>query len=104
MAIETKQPSGIPSSQLAGSDLRITWLELNCESRTVHLSPYLINMNLYEDLWGNFISADVMLNDSVNLPLHGPVVGHETLNFKFGIRGFLSSNSSEKAIKSKGKR
>ena len=52
-----------------------------------------MNMNIYEDMMGNFITADLMLNDSVNLPVHAPLVGQEYLDFQFATKslGTLTS-------------
>jgi hypothetical protein len=72
--------------QLSGSELVIKHLELETLDQTIKLDPYIMNMNIYEDMMGNCITADLMLNDSVNIPVHAPIVGQEILNFAFNTK------------------
>ena len=72
--------------QHSASNVRIEILELYTRTGTVVLDPFLINMNIYENLWGDFVSCDMILNDSVNLPFHAPIIGDELLRCRFATK------------------
>ncbi len=90
--------------QLSGSELEIRWFELLTLDATIKLDPYIMNMNIYEDMMGNCISADLMLNDSVNIPVHAPIVGQETLNFNFATKSLGTLKCGELVLTSIKKR
>ena len=83
---EAKKSTIAPSPNKSGSEVDIRIFELQCLDQVINLAPYIMNMNIYEDMFGNFITADLMLNDSVNLPVHGPLVGQEYLDFQFATK------------------
>ena len=39
-------------------------------------------LNIYESMFENCLTADMLVNDSVNLPYKGPILGEEYLNFR----------------------
>jgi hypothetical protein len=90
---EAKKSTIAPTPNKSGSEVDIRIFELQCLDQVINLAPYIMNMNIYEDMMGNFITADLMLNDSVNLPVHGPLVGQEYLDFQFATKslGTLTS-------------
>ena len=52
-------------------------------SQVVDLNDYLIEFNLYEDIFSNFLHGDIMVSDSRNLLSKLPIVGEEYLLVKF---------------------
>ena len=72
--------------QHSASNVRIEILELYTRTGVIVLDPFLINMNIYENLWGDFVSCDMILNDSVNLPFHAPIIGDELLRCRFATK------------------
>jgi hypothetical protein len=67
----------------SGSELDIVWFELHGGNMGGEIEPHIINVSIYEDVFGNFLSADVLINDSLNFPVNTPIVGQEHLRFKF---------------------
>jgi hypothetical protein len=50
----------------------------------VDLNDYLIELNLYEDIFSNFLHGQVMISDSNNLLSRLPIIGEEFLVVSFG--------------------
>lgn len=48
----------------------------------VDLNDYLIELNLFEDIFANFLHGQIMLSDSRNLIAKFPIIGNEYLAFK----------------------
>ena len=68
-------------SQEFASDIRIDFLELVTPAETFDLQRLFVSMNIYEDLFGDSVTMDLFLNDSINLPYKAPILGEEYLNF-----------------------
>ena len=47
------------------------------------LRPYLIELNYFEDIFNNFVSAKLVLSDAVGILLLGGLNGTETVRFRF---------------------
>lgn len=56
----------------------------------VDLNDYLIEFNLFEDIFSNFLHGLVMLNDSSNLISRLPILGDELLIVSYGTPGLRS--------------
>ena len=67
--------------QSNASDIRIEFLELVTPKEVFDLRKLFVSMNIYEDLFGDSVTVDILLNDSINLPSKGPILGEEYLNF-----------------------
>jgi len=63
------------------SDIKIELLELVTPAETFDLQRLFVSMNIYEDLFGDSVTMDLFLNDSINLPYKAPILGEEYLNF-----------------------
>ena len=63
------------------SDIKIELLELVTPAETFDLRKLFVSMNIYEDLFGDSVTMDLFLNDSINLPYKAPILGEEYLNF-----------------------
>ena len=68
-------------SQEFASDIKIELLELVTPTGVYDLQELFVNMNIYEDLYGDSVTIDLVLNDSINLPYKAPILGEEYLNF-----------------------
>ena len=85
--------------QLSGSELDIVWFELWGGTIGGDIRPHIINVSIYEDMFGNFLTADVMLNDSLNFPVNTPIVGQEHVRFKFRTKSMDSElNAGDMAV------
>jgi hypothetical protein len=63
------------------SDIKIELLELVTPTGVFDLQKVFVSMNIYEDLFGDSVTVDILLNDSINLPNKAPILGEEYLNF-----------------------
>lgn len=50
----------------------------------VDLNDYLVEFNLYEDIFKNFLHGQIMINDSNNILTRLPIIGDEILIVRFG--------------------
>jgi hypothetical protein len=61
-------------------DYQINEISIKSLDGTVVDVRYLMEeLNIYENLFTNTLSGNIILNDSLNLPANHPIVGHETL-------------------------
>jgi len=67
--------------QEVASDIKIAFLELVTPTGVYDLQELFVSMNIYEDLFGDSVTIDLVLNDSINLPYKAPILGEEYLNF-----------------------
>lgn len=69
-------------TQEKASEIKFEFIELVTPSETFDLTKLFVSMNIYEDLFASNITMDILLNDSINLPLKAPILGEEYLNFR----------------------
>ena len=55
---------------------------------SVSLLDYFIELNIYENIFGNVMTGEIILSDSANLIKHFPIVGEEYLIVKLRTPGF----------------
>ena len=60
-------------------DVRINSLILQSTNFYVSLEDYLIEFNLYENIFNNTLSGDIVISDSRNIISLGPIIGEEYL-------------------------
>ena len=72
----------MPKTQVRASEVRFEFLELITPTGSFDLQNLFVSMNIYEDLFGDHVSMDILLNDSINLPQKAPILGEEYLNFR----------------------
>lgn len=66
------------------SQVSIDYLKLiSIEGYVVDLNDYLVEINIFEDIFNNFLSGQIMLSDSRNLIAKMPIIGNEYLLVKF---------------------
>ena len=67
------------------SDVDVEFIELITPSGSFNILPQIVSFNMFEDIYKPGLFIKVGINDSVNLPFLGPIVGEEYLNFRFAI-------------------
>jgi hypothetical protein len=78
---------------ISASDITIEYIEIISAGVSINLIEYVISLNVYEDIYSNSLTVDVLLNDSVNLPAKTPILGEEYLNFSFTSKS-IDSNTT----------
>ena len=77
--------------QLAVSDVKIKKVTLESASflggTPYDLIPHLREINIYESLFSNALTANVTLDEAINLPEKFPIVGEELVKFDISIPG-----------------
>ena len=68
------------------SDVDVEFIELLTASGTFDIRPQLVSFVLYEDIFNPCINIELGINDSVNIPFAGPIVGEEVLNMRFATK------------------
>ena len=72
-----------PTLQKAGS-VNVRELKLiSSNDLIVDLSEFLVELNLYEDIFSSHIYGDILISDSRNLIDTLPIIGEEFLNIEF---------------------
>ena len=71
------------SVQKAGSVIIEELNLISAASKIVELKEFLVELNLYEDIFSNTLYGDIVLSDSRNLIDMLPIVGEEYLNVHF---------------------
>ena len=71
---------------MAKSDLQFAgeFLITQCKLLTTSGNEYDIrnlvqNINIYEDIFSHTVSGDILLKDTINLVMNGPIIGQEKL-------------------------
>ena len=81
--------------QLAVSDVKIRKVTLESTSflgsTPYDLVPHLREINIYESLFSNALTANVTLDEAINLPEKFPIVGEERVNFDITIPGMTTT-------------
>ena len=80
--------------QLAVSDVKIKSVTLESASFLggvpYDLVPHLREINIYENIFSNALTANITLDESMNLPEKFPIVGEERVNFDITIPGMTT--------------
>ena len=85
--------------QRAG-EVRIEQLKLiNASDEVIDLSEFIVELNLYEDLFKNFLHGSLLLTDSRNLIDKYNIHGEEFLNIKLRTPSFPDSQIIEKTFR-----
>ena len=85
--------------QRAG-EVRIEQLKLiNASDEVIDLSEFIIELNLYEDLFKNYLHGNLVLTDSRNIIDKYNIHGEEFLNIKLRTPSFPDTNVIEKTFR-----
>ena len=66
--------------QQESTEIYIEAMELMTPSTTLKLNEMFVVFNIYENMFQDAVTADMMVNDSINLPTKAPLLGEEYLN------------------------
>jgi hypothetical protein len=65
-------------------DFELVTLDLTTATGvTYNLRFIMVEINVYEDIWSNNITCDIVINDAKNQLMNMPIFGYETLNLEF---------------------
>jgi hypothetical protein len=67
-------------NQTESTEVFIEALELVTPSQVIPLNEQFVVFNMYENMFRDAVSADMMVNDSINLTQKAPLLGEEYLN------------------------
>ena len=70
-------------SETRAGGLELDKLELNVGHAVLDIRPLFTSFNFYEDIFSNYVTATLTLDDSMNLPTNEQIVGHEEFHIKF---------------------
>jgi hypothetical protein len=72
-------------------DIAINELTIICSGRIVDLSPYFLELNLYEDIFSTCMSGDIYMTDPNGLVKSLPIIGEEYLTIDFVTPGSVNN-------------
>ena len=70
-------------SETRAGGLELDKLDLNVGHAVLDIRPLFTSFNFYEDIFSNYVTATLTLDDSMNLPTNEQIVGHEEFHIKF---------------------
>ena len=79
------------TSLQAPGEVSIQDLFLVSKNLVVDLRSYMVELNIYESIFNNILSGDLLLSDSRNLVKEAPIIGEEYLIVKLTTPGLNSS-------------
>lgn len=74
-------------TQLNVSDVKLESIDIQAASGGFDLIPHLEELNIYESIFSNYLTAHITLVDAVNLPVKLPIIGDETIHCKIRMEG-----------------
>lgn len=81
--------------QFRASEVDVEFIELLTASGTFNILPQLISFNMFEDIYEPSLVIEIGINDSVDLPFLGPIVGEEILNMRFATRSTIGGQGTD---------
>ena len=79
---ETSAPGPVIGDLVSAGDVIIRQVFIAGVSKQMDITNFVIEINLYEDLFGNALHGDLILRDTVNLISMIPIVGNETVTIE----------------------
>ena len=73
--------------QINVSNVTIDKINIESSFGTYDLVPHLEELNIYEDIFSNYLSGHITLHDAFNIPFKLPVVAEETIDCKIKMEG-----------------
>ena len=83
------------ATQIHASDVTIDHLNIHSSFGSYDLTPHLVELNIYENIFNQYLSANLTLTEAFNLPYKLPICGEETVEIKYRLSG---SDSTDKII------
>jgi hypothetical protein len=73
--------------QVGVSDVVVKKLSIESSHGAIDVSGVFNELNIYEDMFSNALTADLTLSESYNLPYKLPIIGEETLDIDVKLEG-----------------
>lgn len=84
-------------TQVNVTDVKVEELEIHSSLGKYDLTPHLIELNVYENIFRSSLTAELSLNDSHNIPFKLPIVGQETVDINIALTGFSEQESEDES-------
>ena len=84
------------AKQRNATDVTVKNLLIHTASKDYNLEPHLLELNIYEDIFSSYLSANMVLADSHNIPYKLPIVGEETIDIDISLSGHAGSRNEDK--------
>ena len=68
-------------------DVRVNNLSISSALSDFDLSPFLVELNVEENLFKTSMTGSIVLSDSYNIPAKFPIVGEEFVNIDISLSG-----------------
>ena len=82
--------------QTNATDVVIKKFEIYASAGKYNLEPHFLEMNIYENIFSPFLTANFVLGDSHNIPYKLPIVGEETIDIDIVLTGYDGTADEEK--------
>ena len=73
--------------QVGVADVAIEQLNIESSHGNIDVRGIFNELNIYEDIFSNALTADLTLSESFNLPYNLPIIGEETLDIDIRLEG-----------------
>ena len=80
-------------AQVGVSDVAIDKLNIESSHGSVDVRGIFNELNIYEDIFSNALTADLTLTESYNLPYKLPIIGEEILDIDIRLEGATGTES-----------
>tara|TARA_Y100001936_G_C16070683_1_gene670337 strand:+ start:996 stop:2423 length:1428 start_codon:yes stop_codon:yes gene_type:complete len=84
------------AKQVNATDVKINKLEIYGATGRYDLIPHMLELNIYENIFRPFLSANLVLTDSHNIPYKLPIVGEETVDIDISLAGYAGSSDEKR--------
>lgn len=82
------------SNQLTVGDISIDKMNIECAAGKWSLIPHFEELNIYEDLFENTMTAHLTLQEGINIPSKFPIQGEETVDVSIRLTGVDDTKES----------
>ena len=73
--------------QVNVSDVTVEKIDIESSFGRYDLVPNLEELNIYENIFSNYLHAHITLQDGFNIPFKLPIIGEETINVVIRMEG-----------------
>ena len=77
-------------------DISFKTASIHTSSGLYDLKPHFVELSVFENIFQPFLTADVVLSDSFNIPQKLPIVGQETVELEILLSGFDGAKGQDK--------
>ena len=73
--------------QVNVTSVKIDKIDIESSFGKYDLVPHLEELNIYEDIFSNYLHAHIILQDAFNIPYKLPIIGEETVDVSIRLEG-----------------